>query len=105
MVGGLYDGDGAGGVAFPEFAGDKNNENGFASEEELRSNPAYLSYYFLTVNLNPWLLPSLLSMEDWRFAQQLRGGGSSVVGGIRDRKKGSRAAEDGVGGSFHGCSW
>lgn len=97
-VGGLFGGGGAGAAAFAEFAGAQNNGNGFVSEEELRSDPAYLPYYYSNVNLNPRLPPPLLSKEDWRFAQRLKGGGSSVVGGIGDRRKASRAAEDGGGG-------
>ncbi|MCD7467071.1 hypothetical protein HAX54_004264 [Datura stramonium] len=59
------------------------NNNGFMSEEELRSDPAYLSYYYSNVNLNPRLPPPLLSKEDWRFSQRLQGG-SSAIG---DRRK------------------
>ncbi|PON75594.1 Coatomer beta subunit [Parasponia andersonii] len=91
-VGGLFGGNGGGvgGVAaFAEFSGAKNG-NGFTSEEELRSDPAYLSYYYSNVNLNPRLPPPLLSKEDWRFAQRLKGG-SSVLGGIGDRRKGCKA--------------
>ncbi|KAG8495029.1 hypothetical protein CXB51_012688 [Gossypium anomalum] len=97
-VGGLF-GDGAtiaagtaagtGATAFSAFAGAKNG-NGFASEEELRSDPAYHSYYYSNVNLNPRLPPPLLSKEDWKFAQRLKGG-SSVIGGIGDRRKVNRA--------------
>lgn len=89
-VGGLLGGGGGGGSAFAEFASGKNG-NGFASEKELRSDPAYLSYYYSNVNLNPRLPPPLLSKEDWRFAQRLKGGGSSVIGGIGDRRKVNRA--------------
>ncbi|KAM3309301.1 pumilio 2 [Capsicum chacoense] len=59
------------------------NDNGFMSEEELRSDPEYLSYYYSNVNLNPRLPPPLLSKEDWRFSQRLQGG-SSAIG---DRRK------------------
>ncbi|KAL5580948.1 hypothetical protein UlMin_013390 [Ulmus minor] len=93
-VGGLF----GGGGAFPEFSGAKNG-NGFSSEEELRSDPSYLSYYYSNVNLNPRLPPPLLSKEDWRFSQRLKGG-SSVLGGIGDRRKGNRAADDGSGRSL-----
>lgn len=58
---------------------------GGISEEELRSDPAYISYYYANVNLNPRLPPPLLSKEDWRFAQRLQGGGSSAA--IGDRRK------------------
>ncbi|KAL6493363.1 hypothetical protein OROGR_032497 [Orobanche gracilis] len=91
-VGGLFSnheaGEGRGGVGsgFAEFARN-NNGNGFSSEEELRSDPAYLSYYYSNVNLNPRLPPPLLSREDWRFAQRLQGGGSSAIG---DRRKVNR---------------
>ncbi|KAI4385992.1 hypothetical protein MLD38_003970 [Melastoma candidum] len=84
-VGGLF-GNG-GGAGLPGFPGAKNG-NGFASEEELRSNPAYLSYYYSNVNLNPRLPPPLLSKEDWRFAQRLKGGPS--LGDIGDARKVNR---------------
>ncbi|KAL2541599.1 Pumilio1 [Abeliophyllum distichum] len=67
-------------------------------EEELRSDPSYISYYYqnANANLNPRLPHPLLSKEDWRFAQRLQGtsggGGGSVVG---DRRRVSR---DGIGG-------
>jgi len=64
-----------------------NNGNGFLTEEELRSDPAYLSYYYSNVNLNPRLPPPVKSKEDWRFAQRLQAVGSSKVGGIGDRRK------------------
>ena len=63
------------------------NGNGFLTEEELRSDPAYLSYYYSHVNLNPRLPPPVMSKEDWRFAQRLQAVGSSKVGGIGDRRK------------------
>ncbi|CAI9783522.1 unnamed protein product [Fraxinus pennsylvanica] len=38
----------------------------YENEKELRSDPAYLSYYYSNVNLNPRRLPlPLLSKEDW----------------------------------------
>ncbi|TKY48395.1 Pumilio-like 2 [Spatholobus suberectus] len=96
-VGGLFGGGAAGAAAtaaaFSEFSGAKHG-NGFASEEELRSDPAYLSYYYSNVNLNPRLPPPLLSKEDWRFTQRLKGG-ASVLGGIGDRRKVNRADDNG----------
>ncbi|XP_057476544.1 pumilio homolog 2-like isoform X2 [Actinidia eriantha] len=70
---------------------------GGVSEEEMRSDPAYVSYYHSNVNLNPRLPPPLLSKEDWRFAQRLQGngGGGSGLGGIGDRRKVSRGGDDG----------
>ncbi|GLT67023.1 hypothetical protein SLA2020_393580 [Shorea laevis] len=88
-VGGLF----GGGPAFSAFSGAKNG-NRYVSEEELRSDPAYHSYYYSNVNLNPRLPPPLLSKEDWKFAQRLKGG-SSVVGGIGDRRKVNRADNGG----------
>ncbi|KAE8700865.1 Pumilio-like protein 2 [Hibiscus syriacus] len=96
-VGGLFGGGAtiaagtgvdSGTTAFSALVGAKNG-HGFASEEGLRSDPAYHSYYYSNVNLNPRLPPPLLSKEDWKFAQRLKGG-SSVVGGIGDRRKVNR---------------
>ncbi|RZB74534.1 pumilio homolog 2-like [Glycine soja] len=97
-VGGLFAGGGGGGpatgapAAFLEFRGAKD-VNGIASEEELRSDPAYLSYYYSNVNLNPRLPPPLLSKEDWRFQQRLKGG-ASALGGIGDRRKVNRTDDN-----------
>ncbi|KAH9766909.1 PUM-HD domain-containing protein [Citrus sinensis] len=76
-----------------------DNKGGFLNEEELRADPAYVNYYYSNVNLNPRLPPPLLSKEDWRFTQRLRGGGE--VGGIGDRRKGNGslfAVQPGFGG-------
>ncbi|OVA18029.1 Pumilio RNA-binding repeat [Macleaya cordata] len=64
------------------------------SEEEIRSHPAYLSYYYSHENLNPRLPPPLLSKEDWRVAQRFQAGTSSV-GGIGDRRKEDLMINDG----------
>ncbi|KAA8534188.1 hypothetical protein F0562_031619 [Nyssa sinensis] len=82
-VGGFF-GHGGGGVT--DFGG--------VSEEELRSDPAYISYYYSNVNLNPRLPPPLLSKEDWRFAQRLQGSSGSS-GGNGDRRKMNRGGDDG----------
>ncbi|XP_020236837.1 pumilio homolog 2 [Cajanus cajan] len=99
-VGGLFGGGGSSGAAstgenagFSEFRRTKD-VNGIASEEELRSDPAYLSYYYSNVNLNPRLPPPLLSKEDWRFQQRLKGG-ASVLGGIGDRRKVNKPDDNG----------
>ncbi|KAK8615361.1 hypothetical protein V6N13_069134 [Hibiscus sabdariffa] len=89
-VGGLSGGGAAAGTgggfaaSFSAFAG-ATNGNGFASEEELRSDPAYHSYYYSNVNRNPRLPPPLLSKEDWKFAQRLKGE-NLAIGGIGDRR-------------------
>jgi pumilio RNA-binding family len=97
-VGGLFGGAGGANVAstaaFSEFAGTKD-VNGIISEDELRSDPAYVQYYYSNVNLNPRLPPPLLSKEDWRFQQRLKGGGASVLGGIGDRRKVNRTEDNG----------
>lgn len=96
-IGGLFgnnNGSNISNLAFSEFAGG----NGFMSEEELRADPAYLSYYYSNVNLNPRLPPPLKSKEDWRFTQRLQsGGGGMGLGGIGDRRKANRT-DGGSGG-------
>ncbi|KZV47072.1 pumilio2-like [Dorcoceras hygrometricum] len=64
-VGGLLNRGGVAGSGLGEFAEFARNKSGsvFLSEEELRSDPAYLSYYYSNVNLNPRLPPPLLSRE------------------------------------------
>lgn len=74
------------------------NANGLLSEEELLSDPAYLSYYYSHVNRNPRLPPPAISKEDWRFSRRFQAGGSSF-GGIGDKRKSSRTDEE-VGGSL-----
>ncbi|RZC75895.1 hypothetical protein C5167_001287 [Papaver somniferum] len=105
-VGGLFNG---GGVSMNDFNavirnGGGGGGNGFRSEEELRSDPEYLSYYYSNVNLNPRLPPPMLSKEDWRFQQRYQSGGGgagggSGLGGIGDRRKVQqqqhRAVDDG----------
>ncbi|KAL6979143.1 hypothetical protein U1Q18_020808 [Sarracenia purpurea var. burkii] len=105
-VGGLFNHGGAGagggasgGGAFLGFGNHKSG-GGFKSEEELRSDPAYLSYYYSNVNLNPRLPPPLVSKEDWRFAKRLQGGSSAVGSGIGDRKNVNRNNSIGGGRSM-----
>ncbi|XP_043700603.1 pumilio homolog 4-like isoform X2 [Telopea speciosissima] len=62
------------------------NTNGILSDEEIRSHPAYLSYYYSHENINPRLPPPLLSKEDWRVAQRFQAG-TSALGGLGDRWK------------------
>ncbi|XP_073136218.1 pumilio homolog 1-like [Henckelia pumila] len=94
-VGGLFNHDGGGGgpTSFADFARSKDG-NGCLSDEELRSDPAYLSYYYSNVNLNPRLPPPMMSKEDWRFAQRLQGGNSA----IGDRRKLNSRNDTGSGG-------
>ncbi|KAL6974887.1 hypothetical protein U1Q18_045388 [Sarracenia purpurea var. burkii] len=63
-----------------------SNADAILSEEEIRSHPAYLAYYYSHENLNPRLPPPLVSREAWRVAQRFQAGGSSF-GGIGDWRK------------------
>ncbi|CAA7017565.1 unnamed protein product [Microthlaspi erraticum] len=77
---------GGGGAPFMEFGG-VNKGNGFGlDDDEFRKDPAYLSYYYANMKLNPRLPPPLMSREDMRVAQRVRGS-STVLGGIGDRRK------------------
>lgn len=73
---------------FREISGRVFSNDGVLSEDEIRSHPAYLSYYYSHDNINPRLPPPLLSKEDWRVAQRFQGGGSSfgVTGDWRKKK-------------------
>ncbi|KAG7030709.1 Pumilio-like 2, partial [Cucurbita argyrosperma subsp. argyrosperma] len=90
-VGGIFN-------AYDLLGFNKSTGKGFISDEELRSDPAYVNYYYSNVNLNPRLPPPLLSKEDWRFAQRLHGGGTGGLGGIGDRWEGGRVVGGGGGG-------
>ena len=90
-VGGMFN-------AYDLLGFNKSTGKGFISDEELRSDPAYVNYYYSNVNLNPRLPPPLLSKEDWRFAQRLHGGGTGGLGGIGDRWEGGRVVGGGGGG-------
>ncbi|GJU92366.1 hypothetical protein Tco_1304789 [Tanacetum coccineum] len=75
----------------PTVEGSLNVVNGLfesgVCEDELRSDPAYVNYYYANVNLNLRLPTSLVSKEDWRFSQRLSGGGSGGGSVIGDRRK------------------
>ncbi|XP_028788982.1 pumilio homolog 4 isoform X2 [Neltuma alba] len=64
-----------------------SNNGGLLTEDELRSHPSYLSYYYSHENNNPRLPPPLVSKEDWRVAQRFQAGGSSFEGFGDWRKK------------------
>ena len=44
------------------------------SEQQLRSDPTYLAYYYSHVSLNPRLPPPLITRENYHLAQQLAAG-------------------------------
>lgn len=68
--------------------GGNGDINEILSEDEIRSHPAYLSYYYSHENINPRLPPPLVSKEDWRVAQRFQRGGSPLEGIVDWRKKG-----------------
>lgn len=82
--------------------GDGNNWTGnvkaISREDEIRSHPAYLSYYYSRENINPRFPPPLLSKEDWRAVQRFQGSGSSL-GGMENFRK-NMLTEDGNGSSL-----
>lgn len=94
-VGSLFLRDNPGSICNTAAGGSDGNGdiNGILSEDEIRSHPAYLSYYYSHENINPRLPPPLVSKEDWRVAQRFQGGGSSL-GDIADwRKKGVNSGD------------
>ncbi|KAH7366214.1 hypothetical protein KP509_18G068300 [Ceratopteris richardii] len=52
-------------------AGGNEKFDSVESEQELRSDPAYLVYYYTHVNLNPRLPPPLVTRENYHLAQRL----------------------------------
>ncbi|XP_077214609.1 pumilio homolog 5-like [Tasmannia lanceolata] len=64
----------------------------YASEEQLRSDPAYLAYYWSNVNLNPRLPPPLVSQENRRLAHH--------IGGFGDNRR-LTSFDDSSSGSFY----
>lgn len=70
-----------------------------SKEEELRSDPAYSSYYYQNVNLNPRLPPPLLLKEEPSSARHLWGpSGSRGGSAIGDRRKMNQTVSGGGGG-------
>lgn len=61
----------------------------YDSEEEIRSDPAYVAYYLSNINLNPRLPPPLISRENQHLVRHL--------GGIGDSSLSSTASWDSMG--------
>lgn len=59
------------------------------SEEEIRSDPAYVAYYLSNINLNPRLPPPLISRENQHLVRHL--------GGIGDNNLSSTTSWDSMG--------
>ncbi|KAJ7970499.1 putative Pumilio [Quillaja saponaria] len=76
-------------------SGGSSYNNGLLTEDEIRSHPAYLAYYYSHENINPRLPPPLMSKEDWRVAQRFQVDGSSFEGLVDWRKKKLAANGDG----------
>ncbi|OMP01089.1 hypothetical protein COLO4_12170 [Corchorus olitorius] len=85
-VGSLFGNSDFGDINGITGVGGSSSNNGMLSEDEIRSHPAYLSYYYSHENINPRLPPPLLSKEDWRVAQRFQASGSSL-GSIGDWRK------------------
>ncbi|PON41716.1 Coatomer beta subunit [Trema orientale] len=83
---------------FREVSGRVSGNDGVLSEDDIRSHPAYLSFYYSNDNINPRLPPPLLSREDWRVAQRFQADGSSF-GGTGDWRK-KKLVEDGESSSL-----
>jgi pumilio RNA-binding family len=66
----------------------QSDENVVDSEQELRSDPAYLAYYYSHINLNPRLPPPIVSRENYFLAQRL------ASGDLPDKKKHLRPLDD-----------
>ncbi|KDP30469.1 hypothetical protein JCGZ_16148 [Jatropha curcas] len=75
-----------------------SSNNAALTDDEIRSHPAYLSYYYSHDNINPRLPPPLLSKEDWRVAQRFQASGS-LLGGIGDFRK-KKLVDEGDGSSL-----
>lgn len=86
------------GVQPEQIVNSSNNNGSILSEEEIRSHPAYLQYYYSHEHLNPRLPPPLLSKEDWRVAQRFQAGGSRI-GSFGDW--GKKNIDDGDGSSMY----
>ncbi|KAL3838303.1 hypothetical protein ACJIZ3_022894 [Penstemon smallii] len=76
-------------VGYDDSGSSSNNSSsiGVLTEEEIRSHPAYLEYYYSNENLNPRLPPPLLSREEWRIAQRFRAAGMDLVSNGDRRNK------------------
>jgi pumilio RNA-binding family len=57
------------------------------AEQQQRSDPAYLIYYYNNINLNLRLPPPLISWDNYRLAQRLQSGMEVVGGGHRRQAK------------------
>ncbi|KAJ9175509.1 hypothetical protein P3X46_014058 [Hevea brasiliensis] len=75
-----------------------SSNNLVLTDDEIRTHPAYLSYYYSHHSINPRLPPPLLSKEDWRVAQRFQAGGS-LRGGTGDLRR-KKLVDEGNGSSL-----
>lgn len=61
----------------PSFASLTDSLKNLESEEQLRSDPAYLAYYCSNVHLNPRLPPPLASSENLHLLHRIAGSGNN----------------------------
>lgn len=64
---------------FSSASGFKESNQIVDLEQELRSDPAYLAYYYSQVNLNPRLPPPLVTRDNYALAQRLAAGGDKKL--------------------------
>lgn len=63
------------------------SENGFLnfeSEEQMRTHPAYIAYYYANVNLNPRLPPPLISRENRNLVRIMRASGGNKLTSVTE---------------------
>ncbi|KAK9726786.1 hypothetical protein RND81_05G237000 [Saponaria officinalis] len=63
----------------PILANSRNEFSDHDSEERMRTDPAYIAYYYANVNLNPRLPPPLISQENRHLVRLIRGVGVQKV--------------------------
>jgi len=56
----------------------------FESEEQMRTHPAYIAYYYANVNLNPRLPPPLISQENRNLVRIMRTSGRNKLTSVTE---------------------
>lgn len=56
----------------------------FESEEQMRTDPSYIAYYYANVNLNPRLPPPLISRENRHLVRLMRDSGSKKLTSVTE---------------------
>ncbi|KAL9228440.1 hypothetical protein vseg_004023 [Gypsophila vaccaria] len=63
----------------PTLTNTRNEFSDSDSEEQMRTDPAYIAYYYANVNLNPRLPPPLISQENRHLVRLMRGAGVKKI--------------------------